>query len=152
MDKLVETAKTLVSPERIQEHVTQLDAYLAQYPLAIEMERRTNVRKSYLFIGSSVAFTLLIINNIMGSLLVNLVGFVYPAYASFQAIESPQKDDDVQWLTYWVVFSFFNVLEFFSDLLLFWVPFYFVFKVIGLIYLFAPQTKVLFYCHNINHY
>ena len=143
MDKLVDTAKTLLSPERIQEHINKLDAALAQYPLAVELERRSNVRKSYLFVGGTALFALLVINNIMGSLLVNLVGFAYPAYASFQAIESPQKDDDVQWLTYWVVFSFFNVLEFFSDILLFWVPFYFVFKVIGLIYLFAPQTKVI---------
>ena len=143
MDKLVDTAKTLLSPERIQEHINKLDAALAQDPLAVQLERRSNVRKSYLFVGGTALFALLVINNIMGSLLVNLVGFAYPAYASFQAIESPQKDDDVQWLTYWVVFSFFNVLEFFSDILLFWVPFYFVFKVIGLIYLFAPQTKVI---------
>lgn len=43
-----------------------------------------------------------------------LVGFVYPAYMSFKAIESPEKSDDTQWLTYWVVFASLTVLEIFS--------------------------------------
>jgi hypothetical protein len=70
----------------------------------------------------------------------NLVGFVYPAYASFKAIESADKEDDKQWsaarvwraglarmltrlcgpprLTYWVVFSFLTVIEYFSSWIL----------------------------------
>jgi len=30
----------------------------------------------------------------------NLVGFVYPVYASFKAIKSKKKEDDSYWLTY----------------------------------------------------
>lgn len=33
------------------------------------------------------------------------------------------------WLTYWVVYSLFGLVEFFSDLLLSWFPFYYVGKV-----------------------
>lgn len=46
-----------------------------------------------------------------------------------KAIESPSKDDDTVWLTYWVVYSLFGLAEFFSDLLLSWFPFYYVGKV-----------------------
>ena len=49
-----------------------------------------------------------------GQLLTNLIGFVYPAYCSIQALESARKQDDVQWLTYWVVFAAFSVLEYFA--------------------------------------
>ncbi|KAJ3128134.1 Nucleosomal histone H3-Lys79 methylase [Physocladia obscura] len=74
-----------------------------------------------------------------------------PAYQSFKAIESPEKEDNIQWLTYWTVFGFLNVIEVFSDTLLYWVPFYYAFKAIFVIYLIAPQfngaktiyTKVL---------
>ncbi|OQS06983.1 hypothetical protein THRCLA_00996 [Thraustotheca clavata] len=45
----------------------------------------------------------------MGSMIsrpvVTTVGVLYPAYASFKALETPSTDDDKQWLTYWVVFS-----------------------------------------------
>lgn len=46
-----------------------------------------------------------------------------------KAVESPSKEDDTMWLTYWVVYSLFGLVEFFSDLLLSWFPFYYVGKV-----------------------
>lgn len=46
-----------------------------------------------------------------------------------KAIESNNKDDDTKWLTYWVVYGLFSVAEFFSDIFLFWFPFYYAGKV-----------------------
>jgi hypothetical protein len=46
-----------------------------------------------------------------------------------KAIESKEKDDDTKWLTYWVTYAFFSLLEFFSDIFLFWIPFYNLSKV-----------------------
>jgi len=71
----------------------------------------------------------------------NFLGFAFPAYASFKAIESPEKDDDTQWLTYWVVFSGFSLLETFSDVLAESFPMYFAFKFAFLIWLSAPMTR-----------
>lgn len=50
-----------------------------------------------------------------------------------KAIESSSKDDDTQWLTYWVVFALFSILEFFSDIFLKYFPIYWLVKVCGLI-------------------
>ena len=47
----------------------------------------------------------------------------------FRALETRTKDDDTQWLMYWVVYALFSVLEFFSDILVGWVPFYWLSKV-----------------------
>jgi len=49
---------------------------------------------------------------------------------SIKAIETKQKDDDTKWLTYWVVYSVFHLMEFFADIFLFWIPLYWFFKVI----------------------
>ena len=46
-----------------------------------------------------------------------------------KALNSVRKDDDTQWLIYWVVFSWFSVIEFFSDIVCGWIPFYWLFKV-----------------------
>ena len=48
---------------------------------------------------------------------------------SCKAIDSEEKDDDTQWLTYWVVYASFTILEHFTDYFLAWIPFYFLAKV-----------------------
>lgn len=54
----------------------------------------------------------------------DVIGFVYPAYASIKAIESPDKEDDKQWLTYWLMFSLFKIIESILDYLISFIPFY----------------------------
>eukprot|EP01117_Protostelium_nocturnum_P017654 TRINITY_DN721_c0_g1_i1.p1 TRINITY_DN721_c0_g1~~TRINITY_DN721_c0_g1_i1.p1 ORF type:complete len:157 (+),score=46.58 TRINITY_DN721_c0_g1_i1:78-548(+) len=78
----------------------------------------------------------------ISSFLCNIVGCTFPVYASFKAIESPATNDDTQWLTYWVVFSVFTLLESFFDRIAFWLPFYYEFKLILLIALQLPQFKL----------
>jgi receptor expression-enhancing protein 5/6 len=71
----------------------------------------------------------------------SIVGFVYPAFKSFQAIETKKKGDDTQWLVYWVIFAFFSIMETFVDILLYWIPFYYAFKLAFLLWAMLPQTN-----------
>jgi len=70
-----------------------------------------------------------------------LVGFVYPAYASYKALESKTPEAAAQWLTYWVVFSLFSVFEYVADFAVSWIPLYYAAKLAFVIWLMAPQTK-----------
>merc|ERR1712150_360819 len=69
-----------------------------------------------------------------------MVGFIYPAFKSFEAIEN-KSADDTQWLIYWVVYAFFSIIETFVDILLYWIPFYYAFKMAFLLWAMLPQTK-----------
>lgn len=82
-----------------------------------------------LFLGMSVFIVFYLIIGYGTLLLSNLIGFLYPAYASIKAVESTRKDDDTKWLTYWVVFSFITLIEFPAEIILQWIPFYSLIKV-----------------------
>ena len=76
-----------------------------------------------------------------GGLVCGVVGFMYPAYESVKALHFMDKEKEKRWLTYWVVFSFFHVLEFFSDHLVWWMPFYWLVKTIFLVWCMAPISQ-----------
>lgn len=73
-----------------------------------------------------------------GQLLSNVAGFVIPGYYSLVALETTTTNDDTQLLTYWVVFAFLNVIEFWSRAILYWIPFYYLFKTVFLLYIGVP--------------
>lgn len=96
-----------------------------------------------LYIASGVTgfFFAWIASGFIASFVCNAIGFLYPAYKSVKAIESIQKDDDTEWLMYWLVFATFNVFEAFIDTLLFWFPFFFMAKCVFLLWCMAPITN-----------
>ncbi|XP_020390207.1 receptor expression-enhancing protein 6 [Rhincodon typus] len=103
-----------------------------------KIEEKTGVRKYNLATGSITVLGLYLMFGYGASLLCNLIGFVYPAYFSIKAIESSDKEDDTKWLTYWVVYGLFSLAEFFSDIFLYWFPFYYAGKCIFLLWCMAP--------------
>lgn len=126
--------------DRAQHYIAQLDKELSKYPFLNNLEKQTSVPKAYTVLGVVGLYFLLIIFNLGGQLLTNIAGFVIPGYYSLGALFSSSKADDTQWLTYWVVFAFFTVLESIFSVV-YWFPFYYTFKFIFLLWLSLPAFK-----------
>merc|ERR1711934_559667 len=121
--------------------VEKVEAFLDKIEVMQTLQDKTGVKKLYIAAASAAALTLFILIGFGPSLLCNFVGFVYHAYASFKSLESNNVNDDRLWLTYWVIYSCFCLVEGFLEFILFWVPFYSPIKLGFLFYLFLPQTK-----------
>ncbi|EGT38503.1 hypothetical protein CAEBREN_15523 [Caenorhabditis brenneri] len=102
------------------------------------VEQKTGVKRLHLVLGVVGLQALYLVFGHSAQLVCNFMGFVYPAYMSIKAIESSNKEDDTQWLTYWVVFAILSVLEFFSVQIVSVFPVYWLFKSIFLLYLYLP--------------
>ena len=82
------------------------------------------------------------------------VGVLIPAHFSMKALATEAKDDDKQWLTYWTVFSLFVIAELFFGIVLKALPFYYIGKLVFLIWLFLPNTQgaTLIYEKILRHF
>lgn len=78
---------------RIDAEVTRLDQ-----PLLRQLQQQTGLRYAYLILGASFLLFAFIFLGFGAAFFSHIIGFLYPAYASFKAIESATTDDDKQWV------------------------------------------------------
>lgn len=112
--------------DKVIEYKASISKRLERYEKIVEIEKQTGVDKFYIFIAGAILTGILLFVVGGAQLIVSLVGFIYPAYQSFKAISTPNPDDDTQWLTYWVVYAFFNITESVTDLVLSWCVIVFI--------------------------
>ncbi|KAK7018664.1 hypothetical protein VNI00_018350 [Paramarasmius palmivorus] len=69
--------------------------------------------------------------------------FLYPAYSSYKTLsQRPASEADLErWLMYWSVLGTLLSVEYFAEWIVSWLPFYYLFKTLFLLYLALPQTQ-----------
>jgi receptor expression-enhancing protein 5/6 len=113
---------------------------LEQFSILNKFNQITHQPRIY-FLCALGCFTSLITIQILGlSFISNLFAFI-PIYSSFKAMRSGSTNDDEFWLTYWVVYGSFGLIESFLDVMLFWMPFYYILKITLLFFAFNPNTR-----------
>ena len=86
-------------------HALTIVFQLSKYPALNNFEKQTSVPKVYMILGLAGLYFFLIFFNIAGEFLVNIAGFVIPAYYSLNALFTASKVDDTQWLTVCVLIT-----------------------------------------------
>lgn len=98
-------------------------------PFGLRMtQNKTNVPKEYFVLGGGFLLSIAFLSGIGTHPLCLIIGFLFPAFKSCRAMETHNSSEVTQWLVYWVVYAFFSVIEIFVDTLVYWIPFYFRFK------------------------
>ncbi|KAH0838784.1 TB2/DP1, HVA22 family-domain-containing protein [Lanmaoa asiatica] len=124
------------------DHPLSLSGQLTKYPVLNTFEQHTQVPKTFLAIGTILLLALFHFINPLAAPVSNLVGWALPACLSFKALERPAPQDDVQWLTYWVVFGFLNFAESIaSGIILYYVPWYYALKTVFVLWLQLPNFR-----------
>lgn len=126
--------------ETLYKYQSRFNTELNKFPALKELEQRSQIPKSYLVIGVVGVYLLLVWLNIggIGGFFANLASVGIAGYYSLEALETEGKADDTQFLTYWVVYAAFTILEFWSSFILYWIPGYWLFKTIFFLWLGLP--------------
>ena len=113
-----------------------------------KIESTTGLMKPQILQYGLISSVLLVALGVGQGIITTLIGVVYPAFASFIALESEEKEDDKQWLTYWVCFGFFQIIDCFGGIILQFIPFYFFLKVAFMVWLFHPKSMGALWLYN----
>jgi len=129
----------------LQQATQKVDEFLAAYPRACQhdmlrdLEKKTGQPKAYLFFAAISIISSIVYGFGGMKLGSDLLAFAYPAYMSLLAIDTVDTVDDTQWLTYWVVFALFSIVESVTSFLVLWIPFYYLIKVCFFAWLCHPK-------------
>merc|ERR1712037_810767 len=89
--------------------------------------------------GGLIMIVMVILNG--WTIIVTTLTVIYPALHSIRAIESNNDDDDKVWLTYWMVFGVFNVLETFVGFIFWFIPYWGYIRVALFFWVLSPNFK-----------
>ena len=127
--------------EQFNHLIEQLTQRTQNLPGIKDIAQKAGVSTGHISLGLIVLFITFMLLGIGADLITDAIGLFYPMYMSFKALETKEGDDDKLWLTYWVVYACYKVVDEWSETLFYWVPFYYPIKLMFLVFLFAPQTR-----------
>mmetsp|Transcript_72941 Transcript_72941/g.84624 ORF Transcript_72941/g.84624 Transcript_72941/m.84624 type:complete len:181 (+) Transcript_72941:25-567(+) len=107
----------------------------------VEFSKKIGVKPGMVVLVSGGILALFTLLGLCSDLIVLFIGFLYPAYCSFKALETDAQKDDKQWLMYWVVFVCLSVADDLFGVFMTIIPMYHFTKLILYVWLFYPKSK-----------
>lgn len=111
------------------------------------IENKTGLKGGYVI---SLLFLLIVfvVFGFMDKFITNTVGTIYPVFRTIKSIED-KSNEEMHWLSYWIIFGVFSILDSFSFGILQLIPFYFVFKILFLLWCYMPNTQGSIIIYNL---
>ena len=124
---------------KIKENTTILDPYASMVPVFVDISAKAGVNPGAILagIGSIVLLVLLVLQG--WAILATSITVLYPAIHSIRAIESEDEDDDKVWLSYWMVYGMFTVVETFFGFIFWFIPYWSWIRPGFFVWLLLPQ-------------
>lgn len=109
---------------------------IVQLDFLLELEQKTGLSRICLFYIILAGLIAVVFFGFGAGLICDLIGVVYPAYATFQALEMARSSENElgqmaveSWLIYWFVWASFELSESLLDTLLSRIPLYYLLKI-----------------------
>ncbi len=109
-------------------------------PLVKKVAEKTK-QKPFIIVFAILIVLLVTLFTPIGSSVTTFLAFTIPAFRTFQAIESHTKEDDVRYLTFWIVFGFLYSFDQALSFFLGFIPFYYLLRTVFIALIFIPKYK-----------
>jgi receptor expression-enhancing protein 5/6 len=109
------------------------------YSFIQEIQRKSDIPAPYL-IFSLIFASVLVSSGYFAQSLTSIIIFVLPVYWTLKAVELRLKNEDKQWITYWLFWMFFYFLDLIFSNFFKKIPNFYLIKLLFFIWLFLPST------------
>lgn len=126
---------------QLREQTAILDPYANNIPPFVDAAKALDIN-SGLILGAVLSVFTVIFMILEGwTILITVLTVIYPALMSMKAIQSKESNDDSVWLSYWMIFGVFHVLETFFGFFFSYIPYWDWIRLAFFLFLILPQTK-----------
>ena len=152
LEKKLSQSKSETTPSKRKRSTTQtetIDTILLRIsndfsevqPL-FDVAKLLKVHPTYVILGVFLLLFVPINLGLFPHFFVSVLGFLYPSYMSVKTMDHLKKENQRQWLTYWLVFCFLEIFNCLFMLIFSMIlPFFYPLKALFLIWLFYPKSK-----------
>lgn len=119
----------------------EINVHFANFTPAKQIAEKLNQPISTIISIYLMCAFLISLSHTLGYFIVILTGVLYPGFMSIMLINKKEHLHDKQWLSYWVLFSLNNFVDYLLSPVILFIPFYYSSRLLFTIYLFWPTTK-----------
>mmetsp|Transcript_55076 Transcript_55076/g.120472 ORF Transcript_55076/g.120472 Transcript_55076/m.120472 type:complete len:391 (-) Transcript_55076:537-1709(-) len=125
---------------QLEEAVHKANQFLSRFGPLVYAAEQAGVQPWTLASGGVLWLSGFLLWGWTGDVICTIVGSVYPIFASFKALDDQDEFQKTQWLVYWVTCASAMLLEGLVYRLICWIPFYHIFRLLFVIWLYFPLT------------